>query len=145
MNEAMIEGMKVGAAIGVVMIVVFLVVAFNRRGGVGRTTMGGRRLEVQTAALPDAAFAGVQALGAPYKVDDADRARGLIVLSTAPSFTTWGFFYPVEIVARPGGGSTIHVGIKSKVIQVGPIVGIWHRRCVQAIEAQLALPVARVV
>jgi hypothetical protein len=139
------DGALVGAVIGLVFAGVMLAIAFVRRGSVAAQRIGGRRLEVQAAAPPDAVFERLRAMPAPYRVEDADAAQRKLVLSTNPSFASFGFFYPIEIHARPDGGSAIHVGILSKVFQYGPIVTRWHRKAIKAIEEQVTVPGARVV
>lgn len=120
-----------------------ITIALVRRGKARTAALGGRRLEVRTAAAPEAVLAVLRELGGPYRTDDLDPARGVVVLSSRPTLATWGFFYPIFIHAD-GTGSRIEVGIKSRFIQFGPLVSAAHRTCVAAIEAALGLPVARV-
>jgi hypothetical protein len=140
MNDAMMQGALYGAVIGGVVVVVMLLVAYSRRGSVAGTQLGGRRREVHTALDPDATFAAVQRVGAPFRLDDANADRRALVLSSSPTIASWGFFYPIVITAGSGGGSTLVIGVRSKVFQYGPIVTRWHGKCVDAIEAALAAP-----
>ena len=139
----MLDGALIGAVIGCVVAGCMLLIAFARRGTVSGQRIGGRRREVPAVAAPDAVFARLAAMGAPYRVDDSDAGERRLVLSTRPSIASFGFFYPIEIHARPDGGSTVHVGIASKVFQYGPLVTRWHKKAEQAIAAQVTVPSAR--
>ncbi len=129
--------------IGLAVTVLAITIALVRRGHARTASLGGRRFEVRTAAAPAAVIALLRTLGGPYRTDDLDADRGVLVLSSRPTLVTWGFFYPIFIHAD-GTGSRIEVGIKSRFIQLGPLVTSAHKQCVAAIEAALALPVARV-
>jgi hypothetical protein len=120
-----------------------LLFAFTRRGSVGGTTMGSRRLEVRVPADPQTVFTRLLQITGRYKVDDSDRDGRIIVLSSSPTFATWGFFYPV-IVHPEASGSRIEIGIQSKFIQFGPLVTRAHKQAVTAIEQLLSIPTARV-
>ncbi|HVV82482.1 MAG TPA: hypothetical protein VHE35_05355 [Kofleriaceae bacterium] len=139
----MIAGAIVGGALGLALVVIGLLVALAKRGRAAGATIGRRKLEVRSAVPADAAFARVRELGGGYRTDDADPARGVVVLSSNPTFTTWGFLYPVFVHAD-GAGSRLEIGIQSRLLQYGPLVGMAHRRCAQAIEAALQVPAARV-
>lgn len=120
-----------------------LVVAFTRKGSVRSTSIGSRRHAVITKADPQTAFDRVLALGGKYKVDDSDAQAKMIVLSSAPSFATWGFMYPIYIHDAGSMGTRIELGIVSKFIQYGPLVTRAHNQLKDAIEQALSLPVAR--
>jgi hypothetical protein len=72
-----------------------------------------------------------------YKVDDIADTGWRIILSESPTFTTWGFFYPVYMSPHPNGGTLVEVGIKSKAIQMGPIVTRKHETCFNGIRAAI--------
>lgn len=131
----------------IVIVGVFLLIAFLRRGTVASQPMGSRIETFTTAMEPDAVFDTVARGFYPFKHEDSDRAARAIVLATSPTFATWGFFFPVHIEARPGGGSIVRVGIRSKLFQWGPLVTRWHLKCTRAIEQAVnaELPAARVV
>jgi hypothetical protein len=120
-----------------------LLVAYSRRGSVRTASLGSRRLELGTPADPATAFSRIQTIGGRFKVDDADPNAKILVLSTNPSFATWGFLYPVFIHAEPGGGSRIEIGIHSRFIQIGPLVTRAHSQCQEQIAQLLSPPVAR--
>jgi hypothetical protein len=118
-------------------------IAASRTGKVASATLGSRRLDVHSAADPQAAFDRILSIGGKFRVDDRDPSTKIIVLSSPITFGTWGFLYPVYIHAD-GAGSRIEVGCHSKFIQIGPLVTRWHKQCVAAIEELLAPPTARV-
>ena len=122
-----------------VLIAVAYVVAFTRKGNV-RMGMSSSTREIHSPASPQDVLARLQMIGTPYHIDAAEGP--IVILSSPVSFGSWGFFYPVHVHAE-GSGSRIVVGISSKVFQIGPLVTRAHNRCVEAIEATLSVPVAR--
>src|SRR5262245_60912014 len=118
-------------------------IAFSRKGSVAGASMGTRSLEVHSPASPEEVFERLRAIGAKFHADDGDANAKIIVLSAPVTFFSWGFLYPVFIHAE-GAGARIEIGIKSKFVQFGPVVGKWHRDCAAAIEAALSVPPARV-
>jgi hypothetical protein len=122
------------------------VVAALRRGSVRSASRGGHTRTLDVAADPDAVFEALRRPFGKYRVDDADAASHALVLSVPPSPFTWGFFFPIWITPGTGGGSVVEIGIRSKLIQIGPLVTRAHDQCVAAIEALLVHPpTARVV
>lgn len=118
-------------------------IAFTRKGSVRTARLGARRLEVHTPADPKAVFQRLSQLRGKFTADDSNAEANVLVLASPVTFFSWGFLYPVYVHPE-GSGSRIEIGIQSKFIQVGPVVGKWHRDCVAAIEQALALPAARV-
>lgn len=119
------------------------VIATSRRGSVAGTRIGSRKLDVHNAADPDAVFGRLRTLGGKYRLDDSDPQRRVLVFSSPPTFATWGFLYPVNVVPE-GGGTRIEIGIASRFIQFGPLVTSAHKQLAAAIEDELGVPVARV-
>jgi hypothetical protein len=120
-------------------------IAFLRKGKVGMP-MTSRQREVTLSAAPAEVFAALRGIPRPYVVDDSDPKSNVIILSRGMGLLGgWGFLFPVFIAPAPGGGSHLTIGCTSKVIQMGPLVTRSHDKCVEAIEAQLAIPAARVV
>jgi hypothetical protein len=118
------------------------VIAFTRTGKV-TAAMPGRKREIHSPASPDQAFAAICTIGQPYKVDDKDAARHLVMVSSPVTFFSWGFLYLV-VIAPEGTGSRITIGCASKFFQMGPLVTKAHDNCVAAIEGTLTVPTARV-
>jgi len=67
----------------------------------------------------------------------------VLVLSSRPSIWSYGFLYPVVIRGREGGGSTILIGVASRLFHLGPGTAHAHERCAAAIRALLTVPPAR--
>ena len=74
-----------------------------------------------------------------YGVDAVDEASSRAVLSDKMSWRrmSGGFFYPIILTAKGDGVTKVEVGIKSRFLQVGPIVTKEHRRCIGGIKARL--------
>ena len=60
-----------------------------------------------------------------YSVDETDESTGRIIVSKGATLFSWGFFFPIQIVEKSDNSCLVTVGIKSKLIQIGPIVW-WH-------------------
>lgn len=126
---------------------IFLLIAYTRSGRVDKFPMTKREILFTSQLEPQMLISQITKGVGEFKVEDADAENGLVLLTTKPTFGTWGFFYPVEISAQPGGGSIVRIGIKSRVIQIGPLVTKWHKKCAAAVEHATGteLPTARVV
>ena len=126
---------------------VFLLLAYTRTGSVDRFPIKSRVIEFMTPRHPAELFAVISRGVGQFKLEDSDADRGLVLLTTTPTLGTWGFFYPVAIEALPSGGSRVRVGIASRVFQMGPLVTKWHKKCAEAIQSNVVapLPTAQVV
>lgn len=129
--------------IPIVVVAIGFIVASSRRGSVSGTRIGSRQLVLHTPADPATVFGRLRMLGGKYRTDDSDATRNIIVLSSSPTFATWGFLYPVHIEADDSG-SRIVIGIQSRFVQWGPLVTSAHKQCAKAIEDLLGVPAARV-
>jgi len=129
--------------IPIIVVAVGFIVASSRRGSVSGTPIGARKMELRTPADPETVFGRLRALGGKYRTDDSDPTRKIIVLSSSPTFATWGFLYPIHIEPE-GSGSRIVIGIQSRFMQWGPLVTSAHKQCTKAIEDVLGVPAARV-
>lgn len=129
--------------IPIAVVAIGFIVASSRRGSVSGTQIGTRMIELHTPADPATVFGRLRALGGKYRTDDSDPAQSIIVLSSSPTFATWGFLYPVHIHATDSG-SRIVIGIQSRFVQWGPLVTSAHKQCAKAIEDVLGVPTARV-
>jgi len=72
-----------------------------------------------------------------YKVSALDETKYQLVLDESTTLTSWGFFYPIFISQHADNATLIEVGIKSKFVQIGPIVSRCHEKCVVGIQAAL--------
>jgi hypothetical protein len=73
-----------------------------------------------------------------YKISNLDEMANRVVLEEPTSLWSYGFFFPVFISKQTNGYTSIEIGIISKAIQYGPVVGHSHRKCVQGIKSTLA-------
>jgi len=127
----------------------FYVIAATRSATVSGTAFGSRT-KVMTFAVPvEMAFRRLVANPGQFSLEDSDAASGALVLATGPTFATWGFFYPIVIAPSGADGCQITVGIKSRLIQFGPLVTKWHNQCSEHVSLVVGsagdLPPARVV
>ncbi|WP_436499185.1 hypothetical protein [Actinokineospora sp. HUAS TT18] len=123
----------IGLVTSTVVVLVFLVVAFTRKGSAATATMTKRRMVLHSAVPPATVYNWLVYHCPPgYSVDDQDPSRGIVILSSRPSLFTYGFFYPA-FVYQEGTGTRIEVGIKSRAIQVGPLVTRDHRKLAYAL------------
>ena len=132
----------VGIIAGIVVAGAGYIYAYRRKGKVETMTIGARAVEIRNAADPDTVFASIAAIGPPYKVDDAEPVKRMLVLSSRPSIWSYGFLYPV-IVHPDEGGSRIELGVSSRFFHLGPGMGRAQSLCAKAIEALLTIPPAR--
>lgn len=84
-------------------------------------------LDAIVAAAPDSA----------YTLDSVEAEDLRLILSTPPTATTWGFFYPVYLIEQDDGSTLVEVGIQSKLFQVGPLVRQQHERCLAYVRETL--------
>jgi hypothetical protein len=111
-----------------VLIIVVQVVGYTRKGSVATVPMTTRRIALHSTAPPAVVYTWLtQHQPTGYSIDDTDPARGIVILSSPPRSFDLGFFYPTMIHPE-GTGTGIEVGIKSKVIQYGPLVTRAHRK-----------------
>jgi len=129
------------------LIVVGYIFAALRTGTVRSVAMGSRIETLHSRLSPQEVYARLTAGVSGFHMDDADPQAQIVLLSTKPTFATWGFFYPVMISESPNGGTELRISIRSKLIQWGPLVTRWHRKCSSAVDLQIngELPSARVV
>ena len=108
----------------------------------GPSTTGKKPNRIQsfsTVSSPEEALKSVIrfAQESGYNISSMDEASCRVVLEESASASSWGFFFPVFISKKSDGSTLIEVGIKSKLVQVGPIVSRSHNKCVNGIKATL--------
>ncbi len=142
--DSVTQGLLIGLVVGAVFTVIGLTIAFRRKGTIAGVGAGKRPQTFEAAVSPEEALARIrdEAPGWGYAVDDAvddaKETRKSILLSSKPSFVSWGFFFPVTLSPREPGGTAVRVGVKSKVFQYGPIVWAAQRKCVDRIRSALS-------
>lgn len=134
----------IGAYVLVLVAVLYAVAAF-RKGKVDSIGFSSRVLEFDVASDRTEVFMAISRGVDGFRKEDADAERGLILLTTGPSFATWGFFFPIILEELPEGGTRIRISISSRIFQVGPLVTKWHKKCLAAVESSVGtLPLARI-
>lgn len=77
------------------------------------------------------------------EIDFMDEENGILILSEQAKLMSnhWGFFYPIYINQSDTSNSAhiIEVGIKSKLIQLGPIISRRHGQIFTGIRAAIYL------
>ena len=130
--------MLTGALISLVLLVGIFLFAKYRAAPPLDTPFGNRRISFTSSAATPEAFKRLTDLPAgPLQVAHADPASGRLLLEDQPSLASWGFYYPVTIVAVPEGGSRVDVGIKSRAFQFGPLVTRAHEKLVADLKSRL--------
>jgi hypothetical protein len=135
--DSMLTGALIGAIVGVVIVTIFLIVGAMRKGTSAVKNKPKKILAfIAPMQHPDVMKTVIRfAQQSGYKVDDIANPGWRIILSDSPTFTSYGFFYPVYMSPQPNGGTLVEVGIKSKAIQWGPIVTRKHEQCFNGIRA----------
>ena len=86
---------------------------------------GPRKVSFSTAVPAADVFRIVENVGPSdsYKLGRADSGKSRVILHDGLTWTSFGFYYPVDIVPGADGQTQVTVGIKSKYpLQFGPLV-----------------------
>ena len=131
----MLEGLVIGS----VMAAICFIIAAMRRGSFVIGSKTSRLQSFTVATNPQETLKSIVrfAQQAGNKISAIDEAKGQLVLEESASATSWGFFLPVFVSRRSDNSTLVEVGIKSKLVQVGPIVSRSHDKCVNGIKAAL--------
>jgi hypothetical protein len=130
-------GLSIGLLVGGIAVLILILVATRRKMPAGTAAQTSRRMSLTSPLAPAAVIKKLQAARwRRIKVHDTDAARGVVVLATGVTGFSWGFFYPV-FVTPSGSGSTLEIGIKSRIFQAGPVVTNNHKAAVAEIEQVL--------
>ncbi len=68
-----------------------------------------------------------------YTIEETSELQ--IVLADQPTATSWGFFYPITLSTKPDGTTILTIGIKSRLMQFGPVVSKHHKRLMEQITS----------
>lgn len=138
----MFEGISGGLLIGVLAALVLVALMRLRPPPSIEKPFEGRTLGF-TTTLPIAdAFRAIASgpKGERFKVLRFDAQKKRVLLSDRMSWTSWGFYYPVEFAERADEkGTDVTVGIRSKAIQFGPLVTRAHKRTIERVQALVEL------
>jgi hypothetical protein len=105
---------------------------------------GPEKTTFSVATPPGEAVRVVEGLpvSSKYKLGRADTQRMRIILQDQATFTSYGYFYPVDI-APQGSGSLLTVGVKPKYpLQFGPVVKRQREKALADIAAALSAKLA---
>ena len=86
---------------------------------------GARKVSFSTTVPAADVFRIVENVGPSdsYKLGRADSGKSRVILHDGLTWTSFGFYYPVDIAPQPDGQTQVTVGIKSKYpMQFGPLV-----------------------
>ena len=137
--DSTLNGAFVGLIVGAVLVVIGLVVAAMRKGA-SAMNQRPRRIQYFVAwGTPDVIMRAIIrfAQTSGYKIDAIDEPTGRIVLSDSANLVSWGFFYPVFLTYQNNGSTTVEVGIKSKIFQMGPIVTRYHEKMLNGLRGSI--------
>lgn len=132
----MFEGFNSGILIGVAVMAVVIVVMLMRPPPAIDAVFGGKRLGFSTKVPVTEAYRAVSNFPqGKLSVVRADEGLKRVILADGMGWTSWGFYYPVDFVARHDGGTDINIGIRSKAIQFGPLVTRAHGKTLEAVRS----------
>jgi hypothetical protein len=117
--------MLTGAITAVVVIAIIYAYVLLRPVPAIDADFGTRKVTFTTSVPPTDVFRIVENVGPSdsYKLGRADSGRSRVILHDGLSWTSFGFFYPVDIAPGADGQTRVTVGIKSKYpLQFGPLV-----------------------
>lgn len=131
--------MLTGLIIGILMVCIGLLIASMRKSYSALESKPSRLQSFSTPSNPEDTLKAIVhfAQQSGYKVSAFEEAKGQLVLEESASVTSWGFFLPVFVSRQSDGSTLVEVGIKSKLVQVGPTVSRSHEKCVNGIKAAL--------
>ena len=123
--------------IGLLVTGVFFVIASLRKGSSSLGNKPKRLKSFSTMLKPLDAFKAIIAWApvAGYQIDEVEEEDMKLLLSSSATATTYGFFYPIFFSTNTSGTCLVEVGIKSKILQIGPIVSRNHEKCFNGIRA----------
>lgn len=101
---------------------------------------GPRKVSFSTAVPAADVFRIVENVGPSdsYRLGRADSGRGRVILHDGLTWTSFGFYYPVDIAPGADGQTQVTVGIKSKYpLQFGPLVKLQQEKANQKIADYL--------
>lgn len=104
------------------------------------TDFGDRKLSFSTARPAAEVFRIIETVGPgdSVRLGRSDPGRGRVILHDGLSWTSFGFYYPVDIAPGEDGQTRVTVGIKSKYpLQFGPLVRAQQEKANQKVADYL--------
>lgn len=141
LDGIIIYGALVGLIVGSVIVGFALILASMRKGNSLLGNPPGRNQKFVVDCTAEQAFKEIIrfAQKSNYRIIAVDEKNFNLVLEEAASITTWGFFFSIMVSAQSDSTATILIGIKSKLVQVGPIVDRSLERCCSEIRTACIL------
>jgi hypothetical protein len=137
MDSSILTGALIGLVIGGGVVVVFFIIAMNRKPEYDAKTS---RSGTLASPLPPADVIAALEAGAPergLKVAAVDKAGNRMVLGQNITLFSWGMYLPVHVTPE-GSGSTLTVGLYPRAPQYGPVLTHKHNKAMEAIRAIVA-------
>jgi hypothetical protein len=114
----------------------FLLIKRNKPNA-ERAVLSARVGILQTPLARDAVFARLKAASlGRFKLADVDERKKVLVFRSAVTSWSWGFFFPIFLTPT-ASGTRLDVGIKSRLLQYGPVVTNTHREFMAELERTL--------
>ena len=134
-------GAILGGFIGLVYALLVMLKARNAKGSRYLTEMTRRVMSIDVPQTPDAVMAALAGgvKDRPATLEASDPAAHRLVFTDKATMTTFGFFYPIHILASETG-SMLDIGIVSRGNQWGPLVTKAHNIFVDGVKTTLGVP-----
>jgi len=125
--------------IGLIVAAVFLFIAISRKSSSTLESTPQRSESVLTNKSTQDVIKSITLFASSngYKVSHFDPEQGQLVLEEGLSMSSYGFFFPIRVIANGSNGSMVQIGIKSRAFQVGPVVGRSLDKVVAGVKAAL--------
>ena len=123
--------MVVGAITALIVVAIIYAYVLLRPVPGIETNFGDRKVSFSTSVPAADVFRIVENVGPSdsFKLGRSDSGRGRVILQDGLSWTSFGFYYPVDIAPGANGQTQVTVGIKSKYpLQFGPLVRMQQEK-----------------
>lgn len=129
------DGFTFGILVGVGVAAVIFFLMTLRPAPAIETPFGGKRVSFTTEVPADVAFRALAGPGNGLTVARSSEPMKRVILGDKIGLTSWGFWYPVDISSHANGTTEVSVGIRSKAVQWGPLVGRAQNKMLDRVRA----------
>jgi hypothetical protein len=138
----MVDGFFWGALIGGGAMLFVCLLLLMRPAPAIDMTFGGKRMSFTTRVTVADAYRAIANPGPGHKFSVARQSEGIrrVLLADGLSLSSWGFYYPVDLVAQPDGTTEVSLGIRSKALQWGPLVTRAQKKMLDQVQALVEGP-----
>jgi hypothetical protein len=137
MWDSISQGVWIGLIIGVGIVVVFFLIAANRKPDFNAKQQ--RTAAIESNLAPAAAIERLKeragANGLKVALTDANGTR--IILAEGMTLFSWGMYFPISARAE-GAGSIVTVGLSPRAPQYGPVLTHKINKAADKVRAMLA-------